>query len=49
VSGCLRYAGLAYIEIAASLLTRHGYEGETAWFYHRLPATSTIGATSTRA
>jgi hypothetical protein len=34
----LRHSGLAYVEIATSLLTRHDYGGETAWFYQRLSA-----------
>jgi hypothetical protein len=34
----LRFSGLAYVEIAAKLLTTHAYGGETACFYQRLSA-----------
>jgi hypothetical protein len=34
----LRLSGLAYVEIATQLITRHSYGGETVWFYQRLSA-----------
>jgi hypothetical protein len=34
----LRFSALAYIEIAARLLTTNAYGGETAWFCQRLSA-----------
>jgi hypothetical protein len=32
----LRFSGVAYAEIAVTLLNSHAYGGETVWFYERL-------------